>query len=109
MGDLGVEPCTTTYRSKRVARARPTWAASLDRGSLRDLRLGTQSVRRGKYWSVNAFHVLGALFALWAITLAALGITRENFPRSGGQALAVGGLSVLLAVAAIGSAWTFLT
>lgn len=58
---------------------------------------------------MNAFHVLGALFALWAIILAGLGITRENFPRSGGQTLAVGGLSVLLAVAAIGSAWTFLT
>jgi plastocyanin len=52
---------------------------------------------------VNAFHVLGALFALWAMTLAGLGITREDFPRSRGQALAVGTLSVLLAIAAIGS------
>jgi hypothetical protein len=52
---------------------------------------------------VNAFHVLGALFALWALTVAGLGITREDFPRSGGQALAVGTLSVLLAAAAIGS------
>jgi hypothetical protein len=52
---------------------------------------------------VNAFHVLGALFALWALTVAGLGITREDFPRSGGQALAVGTLSVLLALAAIGS------
>jgi plastocyanin len=52
---------------------------------------------------VNAFHVLGGLFALWALTLAALGITRENFPRSGRQAFAVGAVSVLLAVSAIGS------
>jgi plastocyanin len=53
---------------------------------------------------VNAFHVFGALFAIWAVTVAALGITREDFPRTGGQALAVGTLSVLLALAAIGSA-----
>jgi plastocyanin len=52
---------------------------------------------------VNAFHVLGGLFALWAVTLAVVGITRENFPRTGGQALAVGAVSVLLAVSAIGS------
>jgi plastocyanin len=52
---------------------------------------------------VNAFHVLGGLFAAWAVTLAALGITREDFPRSGPQTLAVGTLSVLLAVSAIGS------
>jgi plastocyanin len=52
---------------------------------------------------VNAFHVLGALFALWAVTLAALGITRESFPRTGRQAFAVGAVSVMLAVSAIGS------
>jgi plastocyanin len=52
---------------------------------------------------VNAFHVLGGLFALWAIILAGLGITREDFPSSRGQALVVGTLSVLFAAAAIGS------
>jgi hypothetical protein len=52
---------------------------------------------------VNAFHVFGALFARWAIVLAGLGITRSDFPRSRGEALAVGTLSVLLAIAAIGS------
>lgn len=54
--------------------------------------------------TVNAFHVIGALFAVWAVTLAALGITREDFPRGGRQTLAVGTVSVLLAVSAIGSA-----
>lgn len=53
---------------------------------------------------MNAFHVIGALFALWAVTVAALGITREDFPRGGRQTLAVGTVSVLLAVSAIGSA-----
>jgi plastocyanin len=52
---------------------------------------------------VNAFHVLGGLFALWAVILAVVGITREDFPRTGGQALGVGAVSVLLAVSAIGS------
>jgi plastocyanin len=52
---------------------------------------------------MNAFHVIGALFALWAVTLAAVGITREDFPRGGRQTLAVGTVSVLLAVSAIGS------
>jgi plastocyanin len=53
---------------------------------------------------VNAFHGTGALFALWAVTLAALGITREDFPWGGRQTLAVGTVSVLLALSAIGSA-----
>jgi len=53
---------------------------------------------------VNAFHVIGGLFALWAVILAVVGVTRENFPRTGRQAVAVGAVSVLLAVSAIGSA-----
>jgi plastocyanin len=57
----------------------------------------------GKYRKVNAFHVIGGLFAAWAVILAALGITREDFPRAGPQTVAVGTLSVLLAVSAIGS------
>jgi len=53
---------------------------------------------------VTAFYVIGGLFAVWAVTLTALGIAREDFPRSGRQTLAVGTVSVLLAVSAIGSA-----
>jgi plastocyanin len=52
---------------------------------------------------VNAFHVLGGLFAVWAVTVAALGISREDFPRPGRQTIAVGTLSVVLAASAIGS------
>jgi plastocyanin len=52
---------------------------------------------------VNAFHVIGGLFAVWAVTLTALGIKREDFPRTGRQTLAVGALSVVLAASAIGS------
>lgn len=52
---------------------------------------------------MNAFHVLGALFALWAVALTFVGIRSEGFPRSGTQALLVGGVSVVLALGAIGS------
>lgn len=53
---------------------------------------------------MNAFHVIGLLFALWAVILAVVGITRRDFPRGGRQTFAVGTVSVLLAVSAIGSA-----
>jgi hypothetical protein len=53
---------------------------------------------------VNAFHVCGILFAVWAVTVAFLGISRESFPDSQGAARAVGAISVLLAAAAIGTA-----
>jgi plastocyanin len=52
---------------------------------------------------VNAFHVIGGLFAVWAVTLTAIGIRREDFPRTGLQTVAVGTISVLLAASAIGS------
>jgi plastocyanin len=52
---------------------------------------------------VNAFHVIGGLFAVWAVVLTALGIRRTDFPRAGPQTLAVGTVSVLLAGGAIGS------
>jgi hypothetical protein len=53
---------------------------------------------------VNAFYVCGPLLALWALTVSFLGITRENFPGTDGAAKIVGTISVLLVVAAIGTA-----
>jgi hypothetical protein len=53
---------------------------------------------------VNAFHVCGILFAVWAVTVAFLGISRESFPGTEGAVRAVGAISVLLAAAAIGTA-----
>jgi hypothetical protein len=54
--------------------------------------------------AVNAFHVCGILFAVWAVTVSFLGIRRENFPGTDGSARLVGTISVLLAAAAIGTA-----
>jgi NADH:ubiquinone oxidoreductase subunit 6 (subunit J) len=53
---------------------------------------------------VNAFHVCGALFALWALVVSFLGITRESFPSTAGAARAVGVISAVLCLAAIGTA-----
>ena len=52
---------------------------------------------------MNAFHVIGGLTAIWAVVVAGLGITREDFPR-GGMEKIVGAISVLLVAGAIGSA-----
>jgi hypothetical protein len=52
---------------------------------------------------VNAFHFCGIAFAAWALIVSFLGITRENFPGSPGAARAVGAISIVLAVAAIGT------
>ena len=54
--------------------------------------------------SINAFHVVGVLFALWALTVTFLGVTHEGFPRAGAQTVGVAAISVLLAAGAITSA-----
>ena len=52
---------------------------------------------------MNAFHVCGALLAIWAVLVSFLGITRENFPGTDGAARIVGAISILLVAAAIGT------
>jgi hypothetical protein len=54
--------------------------------------------------AVNAYHVCGIAFAVWAVLVSFLGITREDFPSSQGAQRAVATISILLAVATIGSA-----
>lgn len=53
---------------------------------------------------MNAFHVCGILFAVWALTVSFLGIKHEKFPASRGAALVVGAISVVLALLAVGTA-----
>jgi len=53
---------------------------------------------------VNVYHVCGGLLALWAVLVSFLGITREDFPGSAGGMRIVGTISVVLALATVGSA-----
>ena len=53
---------------------------------------------------MNAFEVLGPILILWALLVAFLGITRENFPGSQTAERVVGAISVLLVMLAIGAA-----
>ena len=52
---------------------------------------------------MNAFHVLGAVAAIWAVCVAVLGIRQEDFPRGSAEKI-VGAISVLLVAGAISAA-----
>jgi hypothetical protein len=54
--------------------------------------------------AVNAYHVCGIAFAVWAVLVSFLGITREDFPGTPGAQRTVAAISILLAVATIGTA-----
>lgn len=54
--------------------------------------------------SVTGFYIAGSVLAAWALLVTAVGVTREDFPSSDGATRLVGAISVLLVVAAIGSA-----
>ena len=53
---------------------------------------------------MNAYHVCGIAFAVWAVTVSFLGITREDFPNGAGAQRTVAAISILLALATVGSA-----
>jgi hypothetical protein len=53
---------------------------------------------------VNAFHVIGSAFAVWAVIVAALGLRRDDFPPSEGAQRAVIVISALLLAGTIGAA-----
>ena len=53
---------------------------------------------------MNAFHILGGLFAAWALLVSFLGVTREGWPSSKGGERAVMLISLVLFVCAVSSA-----
>lgn len=53
---------------------------------------------------MTAFYVVGAIAALWAVLLAAMGITRDRFPASRAATRAVMAISTLVVIGAIGTA-----
>jgi hypothetical protein len=52
---------------------------------------------------VNAFHVIGAIAAIWAVGVAGWGIRKEDFPRGAAEKV-VGAISVLVVLGAISAA-----
>ncbi|MBA2341846.1 MAG: hypothetical protein H0V85_00100 [Thermoleophilaceae bacterium] len=53
---------------------------------------------------LNAFHVIGALTALWALLLSFVGIKREGFPATRRSEIGVALVSIVMFVLAVGSA-----
>ena len=53
---------------------------------------------------MTGFYIAGIVLAAWALLVSALGVMREDFPASDGATRLVGAISVVLVVAAIGSA-----
>jgi hypothetical protein len=50
------------------------------------------------------FYIAGGVLAVWAVVLAALGLSRPTFPGNGGGARVVMGISFVLMVIAIAMA-----
>jgi plastocyanin len=53
---------------------------------------------------ITAFHVIGAILAVWALVLTALGVSRHDFPGKGSGQKIVMAISGLLVAGAIGAA-----
>ena len=53
---------------------------------------------------MNAFHVCGAILAIWAVVVAFLGITKEDFPGNKGIERGIEGITALLVVLAMATA-----
>ena len=51
---------------------------------------------------MNAFHVFGGLLAIWAVLVAVIGITKEDFP--GGAEKVVALISIVMVTATISAA-----
>jgi len=53
---------------------------------------------------VEPFYFAGGACAVWALIVTAVGVKREDFPRTPGTTRLVGAISVILVVTAIGLA-----
>jgi len=53
---------------------------------------------------VEGFYFVGGALAAWALLVSALGVRREDFPRTRRSTRLVGAISVVLVVAAVGTA-----
>ena len=53
---------------------------------------------------MEGFYIAGGVLAVWALIVTAIGVSREDFPRTPGATRIVGAISVVLVVTAIGLA-----
>ena len=53
---------------------------------------------------MEGFYIAGGALAAWALIVTAIGVTREDFPRTPGATRIVGAISIVLVVTAIGLA-----
>ena len=53
---------------------------------------------------MEGFYIAGGALAAWALIVTAIGVTKEDFPRTRGAARLVGAISIVLVVTAIGLA-----
>jgi hypothetical protein len=53
---------------------------------------------------VEGFYIAGGILAAWALIVTAIGVTREDFPRTPGATRLVGAISIVLVLTAIGLA-----
>jgi hypothetical protein len=58
----------------------------------------------GSFRLVTGFYFVGGALAAWALLVSALGVMREDFPSTPGATRLVGAISVVLVVAAVGTA-----
>ena len=56
------------------------------------------------FTTVTGFYIVGGVLAAWALLVSALGVMREDFPATPRATRLVGAISIVLVVAAIGSA-----
>jgi hypothetical protein len=53
---------------------------------------------------INAFHVVGGIFAVWAVIVSTLGFMSAEFPKGGGVQRAVVVISAILLASTVGAA-----
>ena len=58
----------------------------------------------GSFRSVEGFYIAGGALAAWALIVTAIGVTKEDFPRTPGATRLVGAISLVLVMTAIGLA-----
>ena len=101
----------TAIRTRIRASARPSLRAVARMAHRSRRRLGVFGSHRGRrgepfgsFRAVEGFYFAGGALAAWALIVSALGVMREDFPRTRNATRLVGAISVVLVVGAIGTA-----